>query len=63
MRRVLYQVACSLDGYIAGPNEEYDGVRRRLSLREHRIYSKSGTALLSYDVVPDVDWAARPVPT
>ncbi|MDX1395890.1 MAG: dihydrofolate reductase family protein [Gemmatimonadota bacterium] len=27
-------------------------VRRRLSLREHRIYSKSGIALLSYDVLP-----------
>ena len=26
MRRIRYQVACSLDGYIAGPNGEYDWI-------------------------------------
>ena len=26
MRRVRYQVACSLDGYIAGPEGEYDWI-------------------------------------
>jgi dihydrofolate reductase len=26
MRRIRYQVACSLDGYIAGPNDEYDWI-------------------------------------
>ena len=26
MRRVRYQVACSLDGYIAGPDDEYDWI-------------------------------------
>jgi len=26
MRRVRYQVACSLDGYIAGPNDEFDWI-------------------------------------
>lgn len=26
MRRLRYQVACSLDGYIAGPNDEFDWI-------------------------------------
>lgn len=26
MRRIRYQVACSLDGYIAGPKGEYDWI-------------------------------------
>lgn len=26
MRRIRYQVACSLDGYIAGPNDEHDWI-------------------------------------
>lgn len=26
MRKIRYQVACSLDGYIAGPNDEYDWI-------------------------------------
>lgn len=26
MRRIRYQVACSLDGYIAGPDGEYDWI-------------------------------------
>jgi dihydrofolate reductase len=26
MRKIRYQVACSLDGYIAGPNGEYDWI-------------------------------------
>ena len=26
MRRIRYQVACSLDGYIAGPNDEFDWI-------------------------------------
>ena len=27
MRKIRYQVACSLDGYIAGPNDEHDWTR------------------------------------
>jgi len=26
MRRIRYHVACSLDGYIAGPNGEYEWI-------------------------------------
>jgi hypothetical protein len=26
MRRIRYQVACSLDGFIAGPNDEFDWI-------------------------------------
>ena len=26
MRKIRYPVACSLDGYIAGPNDEHDWI-------------------------------------
>jgi len=68
MRKVVFGGAMSLDGYIAGPNGEYDWIpvllgggipllpspagRARLQLKKHRVYEKTGTVLLEYDLVP-----------
>jgi len=54
MRRIRYQVACSLDGFIAGlgggvPFLPSPAVRRRLRLVRHQAYPE-GMVLLEYEV-------------
>jgi dihydrofolate reductase len=46
MRRVRYQVACSLDGYIAGPNGEYDWIVMDPEIDFNAIFSQFDTLLM-----------------
>lgn len=46
MRRIRYQVACSLDGYIAGPGGEYDWIVSDSELDFEAIFSEFDTALM-----------------
>ena len=46
MRRIVYRVAASLDGYIAGPNGEIDWIVHDPTADFASIYSRFDTALL-----------------
>lgn len=46
MRRIRYQVACSLDGYIAGPNGEYDWIVADPEIDFQAIFAEFDTALM-----------------
>lgn len=46
MRRVLYRVAASLDGFIAGPNGEIDWIVRDPTIDFTSVYSRFDTVLL-----------------
>lgn len=46
MRRVRYQVACSLDGYIAGPNDEVDWITPEASFDFEAHYAQFDTLLM-----------------
>ena len=64
MRRVRYNVAATLDGYIAGPNGEYDWIPEDATVDFASIFARVDTVLLgrrSYEVartVPEVPWSA-----
>ena len=54
MRRVRYQVACSLDGYIAGPDDEFDWITPEPSFDFEELYAQFDTLLMgrrTYEVV------------
>lgn len=54
MRRVRYQVACSLDGYIAGPNDEFDWITPEPSFDFKALYAQFDTLLMgrrTYEIV------------
>ncbi|HMM31616.1 MAG TPA: dihydrofolate reductase family protein [Clostridia bacterium] len=54
MRRVRYQVACSLDGYIAGPNDEFDWITPESSFDFEALYAQFDTILMgrrTYEIV------------
>ena len=54
MRRVRYQVACSLDGYIAGPNDVFDWITPELSFDFEALYAQFETLLMgrrTYEIV------------
>lgn len=46
MRRVRYQVACSLDGFIAGPNDEFDWIPPEPTFDFEALYSQFDTLLM-----------------
>lgn len=45
-RRIRYQVACSLDGYIAGPNGEYDWIVIDPEIDFEALYAEFDTFLM-----------------
>jgi dihydrofolate reductase len=46
MRRIRYQVACSLDGYIAGPNGEYDWIVADPEIDFKALFTQFDTILM-----------------
>lgn len=46
MRRIRYQVACSLDGYIAGPNDEADWIVAEPQIDFDELFSQFDTLLM-----------------
>ncbi|MGH7474937.1 MAG: dihydrofolate reductase family protein [Longimicrobiales bacterium] len=56
MRRIRYQVACSLDGYIAGPNDEYDWIVMDPEIDFKALFDEFDTLLMgrrTFEVVSD----------
>lgn len=54
MRRVRYQVACSLDGYIAGPDDDFDWIPPEPSFDFEALYAQFDTLLMgrrTYEIV------------
>ena len=57
MRRVRYQVACSLDGFIAGPRDEFDWIVPESTFDFDALYAQFDILLMgrrTYDVVRDI---------
>ena len=55
MRRIRYQVACSLDGYIAGPQGEYDWVVADKDIDFAGLFAQFDTLLMgrhTYEMLP-----------
>ncbi|HEY0319459.1 MAG TPA: dihydrofolate reductase family protein [Pyrinomonadaceae bacterium] len=46
MRKIRYQVACSLDGYIAGHNDEYDWIVADPDIDFEALYDQFDTLLM-----------------
>ena len=46
MRRIRYQVACSLDGYIAGPHDEFDWIVSDPDIDFAALFSEFDTLLM-----------------
>ena len=46
MRRIRYQVACSLDGYIAGPNGEFDWIVMDPEVDFEALFNEFDTLLM-----------------
>lgn len=54
MRRVRYQVACSLDGFIAGPDDDFDWITPEPSFDFEGLYAQFDTLLMgrrTYELV------------
>lgn len=54
MRRVRYQVACSLDGFIAGPNDELDWIPPEPAFDFEALHAQFDTLLMgrrTYEIV------------
>lgn len=58
MRRIRYQVATSLDGYIAGPGGEYDWIVPDPDIDFQEIFDQFDTLLMgraTYEILPQDD--------
>lgn len=54
MRRVRYQVACSLDGYIAGPDDDFSWITPEPSFDFDELYAQFDTLVMgrrTYEIV------------
>jgi dihydrofolate reductase len=54
MRRIRYQVACSLDGFIAGPNDDFDWIVPEPTFDFEELYAQFDTLLMgrrTYEIV------------
>jgi dihydrofolate reductase len=54
MRRVRYQVACSVDGYIAGPDDSFDWITPEPAFDFAELYAQFDTLLMgrrTYEIV------------
>jgi dihydrofolate reductase len=63
MRRVRYQVATSLDGYIAGPNGEYDWIIMDPDIDFRELFAQFDTLLMgrhTYDATTSTGGGAWP---
>ena len=63
MRRIRYQVAASLDGYIAGPNGEVDWIVTDPAIDFGELFSQFDTALMgrrTYEVVLNSGYGLPP---
>lgn len=54
MRRIRYQVACSLDGYIAGPGGEYDWIPHDPDIDFDELTAQFDTLLMGRRTYEDV---------
>jgi dihydrofolate reductase len=59
-RRIRYQVACSLDGYIAGPNDEYDWIVMDPDIDFASLLSEYDTVLMGRRTFETVAGAVTP---
>lgn len=62
MRRLRYQVACSLDGFIAGPNDDFDWITPEPSFDFDALYAQFDTLLMgrrTYEAVQGMADAFR----
>ncbi len=60
MRRIVYSVAASLDGFIAGPNGEYDWIPMDPDIDFAQLFAVFDTALMgrrSYEVAVATGWS------
>jgi dihydrofolate reductase len=54
MRRIRYQVACSLDGFIAGPDDDFDWITPEPTFDFSELYAQFDTLLMgrrTYEIV------------
>jgi dihydrofolate reductase len=63
MRRLRYNVACSLDGFIAGPNGEYDWIVEDDSIDMVSLFNEFDLLLMGRKTYETVQAAGEPDPT
>lgn len=62
MRRVRYQVACSLDGYIAGPDDEFDWISPEPEFDFEALHAQFDTLLMgrrTFQIIRDTGQSFR----
>ncbi|CAN5713845.1 dihydrofolate reductase family protein [soil metagenome] len=57
MRRIRYQVACSLDGFLAGPDGDFDWITPEPSFSFDELYAQFDTLLMGRRTYEKVDSA------